>query len=411
MARSIAANSISLTIAKGAKFLTPLIILPIVYQRLGANLVGIFIICEALNNTLHVFSDYGFPLSATKQVSLYRRNKKELRKIISSIIYLKMIFIFLIGISLISISYVSDVEPFIRNLYSIMFLYLVGNCFTFPWFFQGIEDARAITVSQITFNLITILGIISFVKDEKDFLFLPLFYSIGALLSGLISFIFSLNYLGWQLCFPNKDGMISELKNGFNIFLAYLSMSGYSSMNIYFLGILSSNEEVTIYKICMSIALAFSEVLSPISSSVYSRLILLMKRSKKLFNNLFKRIILNVMPIYILLSFLLLIFSKKIILLFGYSSNNEINDIFLKKVSYLPLLQGFCIYGTIFLLVSNMNKKYLAISFQSLIFNLPLSLLLIYFYKIDGAIISYFITSFYVAIRYWKIINILRFIK
>ena len=400
MPQSIFSNSIWLTITKAAKFLTPLLILPYLIQKIGFQNVGLIAFAEAISQTILVISDYGFPLSATKQVSIKRDSEKSLRSILSSIVFIKSIIFAFVFLFLLILLALNIYEEKIISLYFLMSFMLLGNMFTFAWFFQGIEDSRALVLSQLCSSLVTISGIYFFVKSESDFLFAPLFYAIGSLLGGLISQLYVLNFIKWKLEFKFDD-IIHQLKDGFVIFIAYLSMSSYSNLNVILLGLLTNNFIVAQYKIILTIVNAAAEVLSPISASVYARLVFIRKNSHKRFTKKFKNIYSKILPLYISISLILLIAPLKVASLLGYTTS-ELDIVNLRLLSPFPVIQCFCTYGTIYLIVIDKNISYLNISIKSLLLSIPISIILIYLFGIKGSIYAYIITTSYVFISYWR---------
>ena len=87
--------------------------------------------------------------------------------------------------------------------------------------------------------------------------------------------------------------------------------------------------------------------------------------------------------------------------LLGYTTS-ELDIVNLRLLSPFPVIQCFCTYGTIYLIVIGKNISYLNISIRSLLLSIPISIILIYLFGIKGSIYAFIITTSYVFISYWR---------
>ena len=88
-------NFLSLAAVQGVNYLLPLMTLPYLVRVLGVDNFGIFSFATAIVAFFAVITDYGFNFSATREISVNKFNKREITKIYSSVMTLKIILMLL----------------------------------------------------------------------------------------------------------------------------------------------------------------------------------------------------------------------------------------------------------------------------------------------------------------------------
>ena len=169
-----------------SNYLFPLITLPYVLRVLGPEKYGLINFAAAFTGYLVIISDYGFNLSATKDISINRNDETIINKIFSSVILTK---IFLGIISLILMFIVVQLfDTFRRNeeLYYITFGMVIGKILFPQWFFQGIEKMKYITIINFITRFIGTIAIFVLIRVQNDFLVLAAINSSVQVLVGVI---------------------------------------------------------------------------------------------------------------------------------------------------------------------------------------------------------------------------------
>lgn len=73
--------------------------------------------------------------------------------------------------------------------YFIVFLSCLSEILFPVWFYQGVEKMKYITLIRFTSIFFYTVTVFIFIKNESDYLLIPLLQSLGWLLSGVISFL------------------------------------------------------------------------------------------------------------------------------------------------------------------------------------------------------------------------------
>ena len=74
-------NFIALSVVQGTNFLLPLVVMPYVIKKIGADGFGVVAVAQVCMLYLSTIADYGFNLSATRDIALYKDEDAKISKI------------------------------------------------------------------------------------------------------------------------------------------------------------------------------------------------------------------------------------------------------------------------------------------------------------------------------------------
>ncbi|WP_075591518.1 oligosaccharide flippase family protein [Labilibacter marinus] len=267
--KRLLSNFVSLTILQSANYILPLISLPYLVRVLGTDKFGLVMFAQAFILYFTVLTDYGFNLSATREISISRINVKKVSEIFSAVMLIKILL--LIASFLIMISIISFFDRFEenKNIFVYTFGIVIGQTFFPIWLFQGLERMKYITILNIVAKLIFTIAIFVFVKEEAHYNLVPIFNSLGYIVVGIISlyvvfFKFSINFI-----IPSKSLVLSLFKESTHLFISNVSISLFSASNVFILGLFTSNNIVGVYSSMEKIIVAVKSLYTPLYQSIF----------------------------------------------------------------------------------------------------------------------------------------------
>jgi len=262
-------NFMSLSTLQAAGYIIPLITLPYLVRVLGPEKFGLVAFAQAFVHYFVLLTEYGFKLSATREISINRNDNKKISEIFCSIYIVKAILLlisFLTFTLLVSFIPRFNVE---YRLFIFAFIMVVGNLVFPVWLFQGMEKMRYITMINVLVKIIFIIPIFIFVKSRLDYVYVPLINSLGFLVSGIIAFYWGIRIFRIRIFLPSIQNIIHQFKEGWYVFISTITISLYTTSNVFILGLFTNNTIVGYYSAAGKLINAFKGLLVPVSQSVY----------------------------------------------------------------------------------------------------------------------------------------------
>ena len=360
---------------------------------LGVEYFGLLAFATATVMYFQILTDYGFNLTATREISIHRDNKEKVIEIFSSVMTIKIILMF-VSFFLLSIL-VFSFEKFSQDalVYFLTFGTVVGQVLFPVWFFQGMERMKYITYLNILSKVIFTIAIFVFVKEQSDFYLVPLLTSIGFLVAGIWSLYLIKKEFGVGFEVQTIDTIKHHLVEGWDIFVSMVFISMYRSSNIIILGLLTNNTIVGYYSIAEKVVKTLQSLQDVVGNTLFPYLSKKFSITNKSFFDLNKRFFKFIFLIYFSLS-LITMFSSEYIIYILMGEFNEIAILNLQIMSFVILVGGFNYYYGILGLVSmNYKKDFSKYIIITGLFNLLFCIVSVYLYPNYGASISMIISE------------------
>jgi PST family polysaccharide transporter len=381
-------NFFSLSTLQGINYILPILFLPYLIRVLGPEKFGLLAFAQAFVQYFLIFTDYGFSLTATREIALCQDKKDKVCQIFSSVLTVKII---LAGISLLILALILKFVPKFSNdweVYVLSFGTVIGNTFFPVWFFQGTEKMRYISGLNIISGILFTLGIFIFVKGPSDYLIVPFLNSLLALIVGLagLSIVFSKFNMGFII--QTYPDIRQKIKAGWNIFSSTLAINAYTATRVFALGILTNNTLTGYYAIAERFAniiqtfplISFSQALYPRISRIFS------KNKKKAFvlMNKIQQVTTNSFSISLPIVFISAPLIIRIVCGHNYADATLALRLLLLSIFFI----GANAFKVQFLLVCGQTKNYAKIHTIMALVGLPLIFIGIYFLSFTGAAVA-----------------------
>lgn len=366
----------------------PLLTLPYITRILGEAKYGVFSFALNLVSYLQVFIEYGFPLSATRDLVAAEGDKGKINRIFSGVLFARL---WLFAASMVILGgtillFGNDVTQ--KQCMAMLAICLIGSCLQQDWVFQGLQKMKYISIVNIVGRSVSVALVFCLVKTPDHLLLYCLLYSISPLLSGMIGTVLAKRTFALSFVKLKVGEIFADLKRGFFVFTTSLSAKIFGAIGVTFLGIYASDETVGIYSAIQKLPQMFMLAWTPVSQVLYPISSQRMQSSYSEGRKFVKKMhLLFILP-FALLSLLICIFAKPLITIaFG-------AEYAIKAFWVIPLLIWMLLginnnfLGVQTLLASGRDKEYSGCFQFGVICTVALNFLFIYFGGGLGAAIA-----------------------
>ena len=267
--KRLAGNIISLGVMQGANYILPLLTLPYLVRVLGPEYFGLLAFATATNSYFILITDYGFNLSATRQISIHRDDKDKVNEIFSSVMMIKTGLMFL-SFALIALLLVSF-EKFSQHweVYLMTFGMVIGQVLFPVWLFQGMERMKYITYLNIGAKAFFTVCIFIFVQNEADYLLVPLLTALGFIVAGIWSLYIVKKEFNVSFAWQSIATLKLQLEEGWHVFFSSMAISLYTISATFILGLLTNNTIVGYFAGADKVVQAVKGLYQPVSQAIY----------------------------------------------------------------------------------------------------------------------------------------------
>lgn len=386
--KTLISNFASLSALQGINLVLPLLILPYLVRVLGMELYGLIAFSTAFVYYFQVISDYGFNLTATREISIHRKDRIKVSEIYNSVMIIKLILLMLSLFILTLLVFSFDKLSNNYEIYFLSFGVVIGNTMLPTWLFQGMEKMKFVTLSNLITKLFFTILIFVFVKNKEDYLLVPIFTSAGYILSGIISLFIVRKTFKIPFAKQRYATLKMHFTEGWYVFLSQLKITLFSNSNILILGIFAGNIQVGYFSSAEKIIRTLASLQTPIVNTMFPYISKHIKTEpKRIIGQIYKVAKIGSLC-YLVIILTVFVFSEDIVkLMFGSMLIDVV--IALRIILIVPLLVFLNnLFGTQILLNAGRDKAFFLVLLFTAILNLILVFPLTYFYGYIGTSIA-----------------------
>ncbi|MFA4854662.1 MAG: flippase [Candidatus Omnitrophota bacterium] len=391
--KTVLKNFISLTTLQGMNYILPLAVLPYLIRVIGIEKFGLIAFAQSLVQYFMILTDYGFSLSATREISLLGEHKEKASAIFSSVMTVKLI---LAGISFLALCAILYFVPKFRNdwpVYILSFGAVIGNTLFPVWFFQGKEKMSYITVINVIAGITYALLIFVLIKSPQDYLLVPLLNSLLFLISGVWGLYIAFKKFKLEFILQSYTGIKNELKTGWDIFISVVSVNAYTTTRVFAVGLLTNNLLTGYYSLAERIANVIQSFpMNSFSQAVFPRISNVFAKNRQRATAIMYRIQDGITLGFVISLPIAFLIAPWIIKFACGSAYTEV-VLTLRLLLAAVFFVGANAFKVQFLLVCGKADLYAKIHIAAAIIGLPLIFILIYMYSYVGAAMSTVLTE------------------
>lgn len=397
-------NIAALSVLQLLNYALPLAVVPYLTRVLGPAHYGLIIFAQAAVNYANAVTDYGFNYSATRLVARHRDDREALSRIFWSTTAAKCLLMFACFLVLILLIAVVPVFRANGALLLACSGLLVGNVMFPMWFFQGMEEMRAITIAQAAAKLSLIPLIFVFVTNQSHFVRAAAIQSGTTILAGIIGIPLLLRVTPLKWYRPRMSDVVNSFKEGWHLFISTAAIIVYTSTNTLVLGFVSGDVQVGFFGAADRMIKASQGVLVPVTQALFPHLNSLAVKSREAALALIKKSLVLIVLVSLCMSVVFL-FGASPICHLVLSRKFDGSIVPLRWMAALPILLGLSnVFGVQTMLTFGMNKEFNRIVTVSAVLNLLLTFPLAKFWGASGAGVAVLLTEIFVtAAMFFKV--------
>lgn len=271
--RQLMKNFFSLSVLKLFNAVLPFVTLPYLIKVLGLQQYGAIVLALSLIAYFQSITDYGFNLSATREIARHKTSRKQLSFIYSKTQTSKL-YLLLFSLSILAPA-VIIVPQFREDLpvYLLMCLMLIGKTMFPEWFFRGVEQMGYITILDLIVKGSFTIGVFVLIKSPEDYWLYPLLFGLGYISITILSHFLILKNFKLSVRLVKRRNVIKNLKLGFPLFINQFMPNFYNNTTSFLVGMLLGKQAVGLFGAVRQLVNVLSVFNSVVSTVVFPYLV------------------------------------------------------------------------------------------------------------------------------------------
>lgn len=266
----IAHNAASLSIVQVGRKVIPLIMLPYLGRVLGPPGWGHVALAQSMGDFIAMFAEFGFILSATREIAQNRGSREKCSSIASGTIGAQAI---LAVLGVLGAIVLSTWIPYLHSHPRLLCAGLVYGAvqgMAPMWFFQGLERMTLAAALEVSSKVVALAGIFLLVRSPDDQWKVLALQALSPLVMVAVGIYLAHRLL--DLSLPSKSTISGAMRMGWSMFLLRSGIAAYSTLNTLILGIFAPAPIVGYYASAEKLAKAIAGMTMPIRDAFYPRL-------------------------------------------------------------------------------------------------------------------------------------------
>lgn len=382
-------NFFSLSLLKLINSILPFVTLPYLIKVLGIEQYGAIVLGTALIAYFQAVTDYGFNLSATREIAKSRSSQKSLSYIYSKTMVTKF-YLLVLSLSIL-IPVIFIVPQFKEDLviYLLMCLILIGHTLFPEWFFRGIEKMGYIAILNLIVKMSFTIGVFAFIRKPEDYWLYPFLLGISYIIVTCISHYILIRDFKLRVV-PIKFKRVKKtLKLGFPLFVNQFLPNLYNNTTNFLVGLMLGKSFAGYFGATRQVVTILGVFNSVVSGVAFPYLI----RHKEKFKMYRKYYLMLIISI---IAFLLLI-HQFIFDIIGIEYANDSEVYYILMLGMLSIVV-YNIHSTNYLISRGYDKVVMKITIITSIIGFALSFPLIHNFGLIGGATNIFISQLILAI-------------
>jgi PST family polysaccharide transporter len=239
---------------------------------------------------MQIIVDFGFMLSATKDIIRAKKSKLKVSLVIGNTLYAQFVLSGAVIVLTIIIVTIMDMLDGYLWFALLSIIPVILSIFLFEYVFKAYEQMGKITTRFVAMKVISLVLTILFVKSDNNIILIPLFDIIGMIVS-IIMVNFQMKKLGVKCNFVFNGIRVlwKTISGSFRYFISNFISTIFGLVSTITIGIVLGKADVAYWTLSMQLLAGVHALYNPIINSIYPEMI----KTKNL------KLVHNVLRIYI----------------------------------------------------------------------------------------------------------------
>ncbi|WP_026652423.1 flippase [Butyrivibrio proteoclasticus] len=393
--KSVKSNYIFNAIYQLSCIIVPIVTLPYLSRTLHAEGLGEYSFAYSVAYYFYIFIRLGLHNYGNRTIAYVKNDEVALARTFSDIFSFQL-FLGVVGSGgyLLYCFFISS-----NRITSLIFsLVVMTGGIDLTWALYGLEEFTITSIRDVIVKIATAVLIFIFVKEAYDVWKYALIFSIGFMVSQVISLLVVVKRIHFTR--PELSGVISHIKPNLILFLPTIAVSIYKTMDKIMLGSISGDTELGYYHSCENI------IMVPLALITALGTVMLPRVSNMISNNVedsetkntFNKSIMFAMFVSTSICFGIMTVAKEFVPLFFGDGFDRCIDIFIVILPSCVFLAFANVIRTQYLLPRKKDVFFVASLFAGAFVNLVLNVLLIPRYASVGAAVGTLVAEVTVCI-------------
>lgn len=379
---------------RGISFVVPyLLINPYLIRTLGEGQFGLISFSVGFVSLFFPFVEYGFMLTAPRDLALHQNNQATIGEIISNVLGVKILLGSICVFILLGLIFFEKKLASNAILHCFSLTLLLVQILIPSWLYQGLGSLRKFAIYTLLVNILFLLLIFSLIRSSSDYLYVNLIQGLVGISIYLIALLQIMLPL-WQYLRFSWKKIILELKKGFFIFLTNLLHFLFIASNIVVLGFFVEGKDLDNYSYAEKIYMIFRIISGVIYQMAYPKAFTLKQTSYELANTFLKKLFMGIFVSFGLVSSVLFWQSESIIYIFTGKFNSDATEL-LRILAFSSLVYALSVPISQKILVFYSSKVFSVILLAVVIFNISSNLYAIPLYGAKGTATTLLLTEIF----------------
>lgn len=367
--------------------LFPLITFPYISNVLGVDNIGRYNFSSSIISYFVLLAGLGINTYAIREGARIRQNKKQIQNFVNEIFSINIISTIISYCLFFLILFLVEKLHEYNSLLLIFSIQIAFTTIGVEWIYSIYEDYFYITIRSILFQIISLILLFVFVKDENDVCIYAAITVLSSVGSNLINFIRARKYC--NICFIKNFNLKEHLKPIMILFGMSATISIYVSSDMTILGFLCNDYTVGIYAVSMKVYNVVKTILSAILIVSVPRLSSLLANSDKNKFSIVASDIYNTLVSVVLPSMVgvILLRYQIVVFLSGTDYAEATSSLFLLSIA-LIFCMGAWFWGQCILVPMKMEGTVFKVTVVSALVNVGLNMVLIPIWKENAAALT-----------------------